>query len=204
MGYPESLEVLARLHVDPRFREAWMNDAGGALAALPLAAPERQALAGVDREVVERAGRMMDYHRIERVREQLPWVDEAKRPEWTALRVRFLRDVLPEVLNREEAITFCHFLEAGANAPHAAELQALPAYVPQLARCERLRIALAWGLVPMPASGPHVEPFDYPVLGLLSRLDAPGWPPVEPRPTRVEYLKVPNLPAVMVRELPAP
>lgn len=197
MGYPETLEALARLHVDPRFREAWTRDAGQTLAPLELTPGERAALEQVDRTVVDRAGRMMDYHRTERVREQLAWVDEAKRPELAPLRLRFLQDVLPEVLNREEAIAYCRFLESGVAT-------GLPAYVPQLARCERLRIALAWGLLPMPATGPHVEAFDFPVLGLLAALAAPGWPPVEPRPTRVEYLKVPGLPAVMLRELPAP
>lgn len=204
MSYPRTLEVLARLHVDPRFREAWTRDAAHALAPLGLTPPEAEALQRVAPDVVERAGRMMDFHRTERVREQLPWVDEAKRPELGPLRARFLQDVLPEVLNREEAITYCRFLEADAHAPHAKLLQRLPAYVPQLARFERLRLSLAWGLAPMPESGPHVESFDYPVLTLLAALDAPGWPPVEPKPTRVEYLKVPNLPAVMPRELPSP
>ncbi|MFB1485091.1 hypothetical protein [Corallococcus sp. RDP092CA] len=204
MSYPRTLEVLARLHVEPRFREAWRRDAPGALAPLGLTQPEAEALRQVAPAVVERAGRMMDFHRTERVREQLAWVDEAKRPELGPLRARFLQDVPPEVLNREEAIAYCRFLEAGEHAPHAELLQRLPAYVPQLARCERLRLSLAWGLVPLPASGPHVEPFDYPVLTLLDALDAPGWPPVEPRPTRVEYLKVPHLPAVMPRELPSP
>ncbi|TSC23893.1 hypothetical protein [Corallococcus sp. Z5C101001] len=204
MGYPETLEVLARLHVDPRFRAAWTEDAARALAPLPLMPAEAAALCRVDGPVVERAGRMMDYHRAERVREQLPWVDEAKRPELGPLRQRFLQDVLPEVLNREEAIVWCRFLEADARAPHAPLLQGLPAYVPQLARCERLRIALAWGLLPLPPVGPHVEAFDFPVLSLLAALEAPGWPPAEARPTRVEYLKVPGLPAVMVRELPSP
>ncbi|MGE6760358.1 hypothetical protein ACQKGO_20245 [Corallococcus interemptor] len=197
MSYPRTLEVLARLHVDPRFREAWRHDARAALAPLDLTPLEADALQRVEPGVVERAGRMMDFHRTERVREQLPWVDEAKRPELAPLRARFLQDVPPEVLNREEAIAYCHFLEAG-------EHPNLPAYVPQLARCERLRLSLAWGLAPMPASGPRVESFDYPVLTLLAALDAPGWPRVEPRPTRVEYLKVPGLPAVMPRELPSP
>ncbi|RKH00555.1 hypothetical protein D7X74_38480 [Corallococcus sp. CA047B] len=199
MGYPETLEALARLHVDPRFREAWTRDASRTLAPLALTPGEREALGRVDRTVVDRAGRMMDYHRTERVREQLPWVDEAKRPELTPLRLAFLQDVLPEVLNREEAIAWCRFLEAGNPQGNR-----LPAYVPQVARCERLRLSLAWGLLPMPPVGPHVESFDFPVLGLLAALDAPGWPPVEARPTRVEYLKVPGLPAVMLRELPAP
>ncbi|WP_223639499.1 hypothetical protein [Corallococcus sp. EGB] len=73
-----------------------------------------------------------------------------------------------------------------------------------MARFGRLRLSLAWGLAPMPASGLRVESFDDPVLTLLAALDAPGWPPPAPKPTRVEYLKVPNLPAVMPRELPAP
>ncbi|WP_404368044.1 hypothetical protein ACIHQR_02905 [Corallococcus coralloides] len=197
MSYPRTLEVLARLHVDPRFREAWRRDAPGALAPLGLTPSDAEALQRVEPVVVERAGRMMDFHRTERVREQLPWVDEAKRPELGLLRARFLQDVPPEVLNREEAIAYCRFLEAGEHAK-------LPAYVPQLARCERLRLSLAWGLVPMPASGLFVESFDHPVLTLLAALDAPGWPPVEPKPTRVEYLKVPGLPAVMPRELPSP
>ncbi|CAM4063752.1 hypothetical protein G4177_19095 [Corallococcus sp. ZKHCc1 1396] len=200
MGYPQTLEVLARLHMDPRFREAWTRDAPRTLAPLALTPGEQEALGRVDRAVVDRAGRMMDYHRTERVREQLPWVDEAKRPDLAPLRLRFLQDVPPEVLNREEAIAWCRFLELGSDAPGPR----LPAYVPQVARCERLRIALAWGLLPMPPVGPLVESFDFPVLGLLAALEAPGWPPVEARPTRVEYLKVPGLPAVMVRELPAP
>ncbi|RYZ36662.1 MAG: hypothetical protein EOO71_30950 [Myxococcaceae bacterium] len=199
MGYPQTLEALARLHVDPRFREAWTRDASQTLSPLALTPGEREALGRVDRTVVDRAGRMMDHHRTERVREQLPWVDEAKRPDLAPLRRAFLQDVLPEVLNREEAIAWCHFLESGL-----PEVQRLPAYLPQVARCERLRLSLAWGLLPMPPVGPRVEPFDFPVLGLIAALDAPGWPPVEARPTRVEYLKVPGLPAAMLRELPVP
>jgi hypothetical protein len=42
------------------------------------------------------------------------------------------------------------------------------------------------------------------VLEVLAALTRPGWPEVVPRATRVEYLKVPGVPAVLVREVPAP
>ena len=56
-----------------------------------------------------------------------------------------------------------------------------------------------------PMDGPaRVEAFQYPVLELLEALARPGWPEALPRPTRVEILKVPGLPAVLVREAAAP
>jgi hypothetical protein len=190
MGYPETLEVLARLHVDARFREAWLQDAQAAMAPYALTPREREGLAGADAVVVERAGRMLDGHRLSRVHEHLPWADPALRPGLLAVMKDFLQEALPELLNREEAIAFCRYLEA---APRGT----LPAYMADLARCERLRIALAWGLEPM--SGPtRVESFEYPVTELLAALAQPGWPQVPVRPTRVEFLKVPGLPAVMV------
>lgn len=193
MGYAETLEVLARLHVDARFRQAWLQDAQAAMAPYALTPREREALAGADAVVVERAGRMLDGHRLSRVNEHLPWADPALRPGLLPVLKDFLQDALPELLNREEAVAFCRYLEA---APRGT----LPAYMADVARCERLRIALAWGLQPM--SGPtHVESFEYPVTDVLAALARPGWPDAPVRPTRVEYLKVPGLPAVMVRAL---
>ncbi len=191
MGYPQMLEVLARLHVDPRFRASYLRDAPEALGALSLAPEERERLARINRVDVERAGRLMDHHRVTRVREHLPWVDPALRPELGAVLEGFLADVLPELLNREEAVSFCRYLERSAPA-------GLPVYVPELARCERLRIALAWGQEPLVGAA-RVESFQYPVTELLEALARPGWPEVTPRPTHVEFLKVPGLPAVLVR-----
>ncbi|HZI15170.1 MAG TPA: hypothetical protein VE153_32665 [Myxococcus sp.] len=191
MGYPETLEVLARLHVDARFRQAWLQDAQAAMAPYALTPREREGLAGADALVVERAGRMLDGHRLSRVHEHLPWADPTLRPGLLPVLKDFLQDALPELLNREEAIAFCRYLEAASRGT-------LPAYMADLARCERLRISLAWGLEPM--SGPsHFESFQYPVTELLAALAQPGWPEVPVRPTRVEYLKVPGLPAVLVR-----
>lgn len=195
MGYSQTLEVLARLHVDPAFRAAYLRDAASALAPLSLTPQEREKLERVDRVALERGGRLMDTHRRARVQEHLPWVDTARRPELNRVLERFMEEELPAVLNREEAISFCRFLE---RAPPAG----LPAWLPELARCERLRIALAWGIEPM--NGPsQVEAFQHPVLELLAALEQPGWPEAGARPTHVEYLKVPGLPAVMVREVPA-
>lgn len=191
MGYPQVLEVLARLHVDPRFRAAYLRDAPAALRALLLAPEERERLECIHPVDVERAGRLMDHHRVARVREHLPWVDPALRPELGALLEGFLADVLPELLNREEAVSFCRYLERPVPA-------GLPAYVPELARCERLRIALAWGMEPLQGVS-RVESFIYPVKELLEALARPGWPELPPRPTRVTFLKVPGLPAVLVQ-----
>ncbi|XXF78568.1 hypothetical protein P2318_02075 [Myxococcaceae bacterium GXIMD 01537] len=191
MGYPQMLEVLARLHVDPRFRDAYLRDAAAALAPLALTDAEREGLSRIHRLDVERGGRLMDVHRLIRVREHLVWADPRQRPGLGALLRRFLEEVLPELLNREEAISFCRFVER-------APPKDLPDYLPELARCERLRIALAWGMEPM--EGPtRVEDFRYPVLELLGALSAPGWPEAVPRPTRVEFMKVPGVPAVLVR-----
>ncbi len=191
MGYPQVLEVLARLHVDPRFRASYLRDAPAALGALALAPEERERLACIHPVDVERAGRLMDYHRVARVREHLPWVDPALRPELGAVLGDFQVDVLPQLLNRDEAISFCRYLEGPARAR-------LPAYVPELARCERLRLALAWGQEPL--EGPtRVESFAYPVKALLEALAQPGWPALAPAPTRITFLKVPGLPAVLVQ-----
>lgn len=196
MSYSQTLEVLARLHVDPRFRAAYLRDAHAALAPLTLEPGEREKLTRIDRVALERGGRLMDSHRRARVQEHLAWVDAAARPSLGPVLERFLAEELPSVLNREDAITFCRFVER--TCP-----KELPAYAPELARCERLRIALAWGMEPM--EGPaRVEVFGYPVLEVLAALARPGWPEVAPRPMRVEYLKVPGLPAVLVREVPAP
>ncbi|WP_375766924.1 hypothetical protein NR798_35295 [Archangium gephyra] len=191
MGYPQVLEVLARLHVDPRFRAAYLRDAPAALGALALAPEERERLACIRSVDVERAGRLMDHHRVARVREHLPWVDPVLRPELASVLGGFLADVLPELLNREEAVSFCRYLERTVPA-------CLPAYVPELARCERLRIALAWGLEPLEGAS-RVESFAWPVKELLEALARPGWPEPAPRPTRVTFLKVPGLPAVLVQ-----
>ncbi|MBN1204716.1 MAG: hypothetical protein JXB05_07310 [Myxococcaceae bacterium] len=193
MGYSETLEVLARLHVDPRFRAAYLADPRAALTARTLTEAEQERLARIEPRAVQLAGRMMDYHRSARVLEQLTWVNPELRPELRGVMNRFMEGVLPELLNREEAITFCRFLEA--------QPQGLPDYVAELARCERLRIALAWGLEP--GAGPtHVETFQYPVLEVLAAMAAPGWPKPTPRATRVIYTKVPSLPAVMLRAEP--
>ena len=123
-------------------------------------------------------------------------MDAVTRPALGPVLERCLEEELQWVLNREDAIAFCRFLERACPAE-------LPAYVPELARCERLRIALAWGIEPM--DGPsRVERFQCPVLELLGALARPGWPEALPRPTRVEFLKVPGLPAVLVREAAAP
>lgn len=191
MGYPQVLEVLARLHVDPRFRASYLRDAPAALRALALAPEERERLACIRPVDVDRAGRLMDHHRVARVREHLPWVDPALRPELGAMLEGFLADVLPELLNREEAVSFCRYLERTVPAE-------LPAYVPELARCERLRIALAWGMEPLEGAS-RVESFTWPVKELLEALARPGWPELPPRPTRVTFLKVPGLPAVLIQ-----
>jgi hypothetical protein len=191
MGYPQVLEVLARLHVDPRFRTSYLRDAPAALQALGLSPEERERLARIPALDVARAGRMMDYHRVVRVREHLPWVDPTLRPELGAVLGDFQADVLPQLLNRDEAISFCRYLEGPASSR-------LPSYVPELARCERLRIALAWGQEPL-EGGTRVESFTYPVKALLEALAQPGWPPLAPAPTRITFLKVPGLPAVLVQ-----
>ena len=79
----------------------------------------------------------------------------------------------------------------------------LPAWLPDLARSERLRIALAWGLEPLEGHT-RVETFRYPVRELLRALEQPGWPEAKESPTQVEFLKVPGLPAVLPRQSPRP
>jgi hypothetical protein len=190
MSYAQTLEVLARLHVDARFRAAFLDDPSAALASAALTAGERGGLLGVDPRKVERAGRLMNYHRVARVQEQLPWVDVRARPGLRVILEDFMMSTLPELLNREEAIAFCRYLE-GAH-------RGLPAYVAELARCERLRIALAWGLEPLQGDS-LVETFQYPVLEVRTALEQPGWPESAPRLTRVRFIKVPLLPAVMLR-----
>jgi hypothetical protein len=194
VGYPETLEVLARLHVDARFRASYLADPHRALASWTLTEAERECLSRIDARSVERAGRMMDYHRVARIQEQLPWVDVALRPDLRAVLDHFMEQQLPELLNREEAITFCRFLEASPRG--------LPAYVAEVARCERLRITHAWGLE---AGAPptRVEAFQYPVLEVLAALTLPGWPAQKARSTRVVFTKVPGLPAVLVRAEPS-
>ena len=132
MGYPETLEVLARLHVDPRFRRPSCRTRRRPGAVRADAARARGA-GGRGRECAwsGRGG---------------CWTATACRACTSTCRGRtprcgpsllpvlrdFLPDVLPELLNREEAIAFCRYLEA---APRGT----LPPYVADLARCERLR-----------------------------------------------------------------
>lgn len=193
MGYSESLDVVARLHVDAAFRAAFLKDPHAALAGVALTPDERERLAALDRAEVIRLGRMADYHRMARIREQLAWMDPGLRPDLRPLLDRYMAERPPQLLNREEAIELCLFLESSPPAT--------PPYLAELARCERLRIALAWGLEPLAGSA-RVEPFQYPVLQILGALGRPGWPEVLPAPTRVELKKVPGIPAVLVSAVP--
>jgi hypothetical protein len=191
MSYAAVLEALARIHVDLHFRAAFLRDPEAALAGLGLSEAARRALAGLDPAGLDRIARIADHHRITRVAEHLSWLDRGKRPDLEAHLARYMAAVPPRLLNREEAIAFCEHLEA-AHPPS-------PPYLPDLARFERLRIAIAWGL---DGAAPCVERFSYPVLELLRALEAPGWPAAAPRPAWVELKKVPFLPAVIARERP--
>jgi hypothetical protein len=187
MAHPDVLETLARLTIDPTFRAAFLDDAPAALGPIRLSDPERAALAGLGREAVTRLGLLADFHRLARIREHLPWLDPALRPDLVA-RVRdYLPKVPPRLLNREEAIAFCLHLEVVA--PTA------PPYLAELCRLDRLRISVAWGLL----ASPVIARFEHPLDRILAALPAPGWPDVGRRPVAVEIKKVPMTPAVVLR-----
>lgn len=192
-SYPGVLDALARLHADPRFRAAFLEDPAAALAPLGLSDPEREALARIDRLSVARIARMMEYHRLTRAGEHLAWLDE-RRPGLRAHLARFLDEVPPQLLNRDEAIALCRHLEAAAPGE--------PPYLGELARYERRRIEIAWTLGGASAGW---EEFQYPVLDILEALRGePGWPATPPRRTWIEIRKVPSLPAVIARLRPGP
>jgi len=135
---------------------------------------------------------MAEYHRLIRVVEHVPWADANERPSLMPLLSRYLRQTAPRLLNRDEALAFCRFVEAEPNPS--------PAYLPELARHERVRLEMAWGL--SGALSSRVEAFTYPVLRILSQLSGPGWPHVMPEPSHLEFKKVPGLPAVLIRAQP--
>lgn len=188
MAHAEVLSVMGRLQMDPAFRRAFLRDPAEALGPLPLSEAERRALSALDRPSVIRIGRMADAHRLARVREHLSWVDLTLRPDLHEMLAGYLEQVPPRLLNRDEALAFCEHLEAAALTE--------PPYLADLARFERLRISLAWGLTGV---GSIAVTFDYPLDRVLARLGEPGWPAVPAAPTRVELKKVPAIPAVIVR-----
>lgn len=194
MSYDGVLEVVARLHVDLRFRQAFLRDAGAALAPLGLLDHERLGLAGMDPAMLVRLARIADHHRVARIQEQLGWVDFARRPDLVAAVARYMIEVPPRLLNRDEAVAFCLHLEAQAGAS--------PPYLPELARYDRLRISLAWGLAGDGRTC-QVARFAYPILRIVAGLDEPGWPDVAQEPEWIELKKVPRLPAVVVRRAPS-
>lgn len=192
MNYPGVLEAVARLHVDLRFRAAFAADPEAALARLGLPEEARRALARLDGAILHRIARVADHHRVTRVGEQFPWLDPGLRPDLWAHLGRYMAEVPPRLLNRDEAIAFCRHVEA--NPPPD------PPYLAELARYERLRLEIAWGVE---GAQSRVEAFRYPLIEILAAMKDPGWPAAPARPTWLEIKKVPQLPAVVTRALPA-
>lgn len=188
MAHAEVLSVMGRLQMDPAFRRSFLRDPIEALHPLDLSHAERLALARLERASVIRIGRMADAHRMIRIQEHLPWVDLALRPGLRPLLATYLERVPPRLLNRDEALAFCEHLEATAPPE--------PPYLSELARFERLRISIAWGL---DGAQPGGVSFDHPLDRVLARLGDPGWPAVSAAPSRVVIKKVPALPAVTIR-----
>ncbi len=197
-----ALTLLARLYVDLDFRRAFEADPMAAMHALGVPAAMRAPLATLAGTTLDRIGGMADFHRIARLEEHLAWVDLARRPSLAPTVGAYFRAVRPRLTNREECLAFCAFVEA----LRAHE----PPYLADLARFERRRIEVAWGLAG--AASRAGEAFAYPVLAILDALDAPGaaatddgreWPDLAPEPCRLEIKKVPLSPAVLVRALPA-
>lgn len=188
MAHAEVLSVMGRLQMDASFRRAFLGDPIEALSAFALSSAERLALSGLDRASVIRIGQMADMHRMARIQEHLPWVDLALRPSLGVSLAAYLERTTPRLLNREEALALCAYLEASAPAE--------PPYLAELARFERLRISLAWGL---DGALSGALSFDYPLDRVLAALPNPGWPVVSAATTRVELRKVPRLPAVTLR-----
>ena len=90
----------------------------------------------------------------------------------------------------ELANAFCRYLER--------DPEGSPPYLGEIARHERLRISVAWGL---DAGGidPRDASFEFPIPRILAALAEPGWPAIERSPTRLSFKKVPGIPAVLVR-----
>jgi hypothetical protein len=142
---------------------------------------------------------MAGYHRRTRIQEHLSWADPEVRPGLAGVLAGYFQVQTPPALNREEAIAFCRCLESGGGHDGVDGLADLPPYLPELARSERLRLELAWELAPAPGGGRR-EAFRYPVGDILAALArAPGWPPAEERGVTLDLIKVPGLPAVLVR-----
>lgn len=194
MSFAQTLVVLARLQLDCEFRRAIIADPAVALRASGLSAEELRGLCLLPAETVARIGMMADEHRVLRIAEHIPWFDLQLRPELAPLFTGYTASTPPQLLNRLEAIAFCLYLE-NLGVGH-------PPYLPELARYERLRIALSWGLGPTAdavAAGAHSEDFSYPIAQLRAALSAAGWPSAIITPQRLVFRKVPGLPAVLVR-----
>ena len=190
------LTLLARLHVDLDFRGAFEADPVSAMHGLGIPPSLRGPLATLAGTTLDRIGAMADFHRLARLEEHLAWVDLTRRPSLAPIVSAYFRAVRPRLTNREECLAFCAHVE-GLGAPD-------PPYVAELARFERRRIEVAWGLAG--AASRVSEAFVYPVLAILDALetdDGPAWPLQAAAPCRIEIKKVPMSPAVLVRALPA-
>lgn len=192
MSNAEVLTAVARILVDQPFREAFLADPAAALSPLALTPPEREGLLAVEPDTVVLLGRIADYHRWMRIVDYVPWLDMDLRPDLIPLVRHYMRSAPPGLLCRDEALAFCRFVMREADCE--------PAYLCDLARYERLRISIAWGLHGDTTDVASV-PFTFPVTEIAERLGQPGWPAVEPRPCRLAFKKVPGIPAVLVREI---
>ncbi len=196
IGHERVLTLLARLHVDLDFRDAFEADPVSAMVALGIPAAMRAPLATLAGTTLDRIAAMADRHRVARLEEHLTWVDLTRRPSLAPVVYAYFRAVRPRLTNRDECLAFCAHVEA-RGVPH-------PPYVAELARFERRRIEVAWGLA---GGASRVgETFQYPVLAILDALamdEGPAWPREGPAPCSIEIKKVPMSPAVLVRALPA-
>lgn len=196
VDHDRALTLLARLHVDLDFRGAFAADPAAAMHALGIPDSMRGPLATLAGATLDRIGAMADFHRLARLAEHLTWVDPSRRPSLAPIVLGYFRAVRPRLTNRDECLAFCAHVEAYPAID--------PPYVAELARFERRRVEVAWGLA---GGATRVsEAFAYPVLAILDALetdDGPAWPVPVPAACRIEIKKVPMSPAVLVRALPA-
>ena len=162
------LTLLARLHVDLDFRSAFEANPATAIDALGLPPSMRAPLLTLAGTTLDPIGAMANFT-ASAPGGTLTWVDLTRRPSLAPVVFAYFRAVRPRLTNREECLAFCAHVEA--------DTAINPPYVAELARFERRRVEVAWGLA---GGATRVsEAFAYPVLAILDALEADdgaAWP----------------------------
>ena len=219
MSYDAVIEVIARLQIQPEFRTRFAETPERALREFALSGDELEGLARLPARELSLLDAMARFHRWTRIQEHVTWLDPYRRPLLRPLLEGFMSATPPRLLNRDDALAFCQWgermgmsdgistpIQCETSDPQNGGTKDRKAFyidgLKELCRFERLRLEVAWGLEAHPQ--PLTVEFAYPVQLLAQWLveHEEGWPDVAPQPVRVSFVKVPTLPAVLVRAEP--